>query len=72
MLSLGGFRSLELPKIETVDDDIRTWSALRHAIWAAPGIRFPHRYAKEGESDFLVRGGLELHFQHLAEEEDWF
>ena len=71
-VSLGGFRSLDIPEIETVDDDIQTWSALRHAIWAAPGIRFPHRYAKQGINwDFLVRGGFGATFSALAEEEDW-
>ena len=72
-VGLGGFRSFEMPQIETTDDDIQTWSALRHAIWAAPGFRFPHRYAKDGVNwDFLIRGGFGATFSALAEEEDWF
>ena len=71
-VSLGGFRSFEMPEIETQEDDIQTWSALRHGIWAAPGIRFPHRYAKQGINwDFLFRGGFGASFSELAEKDDW-
>ena len=71
-VSLGGFRSLTMPEIETTEDDIQTWSALRHGIWAAPGLRLPHRYNGEVINwDFLVRGGFGTTFSALAEEEDW-
>ena len=72
-VSLGGFRSLTMPEIETTEDDIQTWSALRHGIWAAPGLRFPHRYNDSAINwDILVRGGFGATFSALAEEEDWF
>jgi hypothetical protein len=71
-VSAGGFRSLDMPEIVFEDDKIDTWVALRHGIWAAPGIRYPHRYAKSGLNwDFLVRGGFGATFTDLANEVDW-
>ena len=71
-VSLGGFRSFTMPEIETNEDDIQTWSALRHGIWAAPGLRFPHRYNDNAINwDFLVRGGFGATFSALAEEDSW-
>lgn len=70
-VSLGAFRSLETPVLPLEEDDAQTWVALRHGIWAAPGLRFPHRYAKEGFNwDFLLRGGFGATFSDLANEED--
>jgi len=71
-MSMGGFRSLEKPEIEFEDDDIDSWVALRHGIWAAPTFRFPHRYAKKGLNwDVLIHTGFGATFSDLANEEDW-
>ncbi len=71
-ISIGGFRSMQESEIIPVDDEIQSWTKLRHAIWAAPGLRFPHRYNKKGINwDFLLRTGFACVFSDLAEEEDW-
>lgn len=71
-VGVGGFRSFEMPEIISEEDNIDTWVALRHGIWAAPGIRYPHRYAKKGLNwDFLLRGGFGATFTDLANEDDW-
>ena len=72
-VSLGGFRSLSMNEIQSQDDDIQSWLALRHGIWAAPSFRYPHRYAKEGLNwDVFLQTGFAATFSELANEEDWF
>ena len=72
-VSVGAFRSTEIPELVVNQDDVNSWIALRHGIWAAPGVRFPHRYAKKGINwDLLLRTGFGVTFSELAEEEDWF
>ena len=71
-ISIGGFRSLQKSEIIADADDIQSWTKLRHGIWAAPGIRFPHRYKKEALNwDFLLRAGFACVFSDLAEDDDW-
>ena len=71
-ISIGGFRSLQKIEIIPDDEDIQTWTRLRHAIWAAPGIRFPHRYKKDSLNwDILLRTGFACIFSDQAEQDDW-
>ncbi|MEC7987386.1 MAG: hypothetical protein VX278_19615 [Myxococcota bacterium] len=71
-ISVGGFRSLQEAEITALEDDIQSWTKLRSGIWAAPGLRFPHRYKKGALNwDFLLRAGFACVFSDLAENEDW-
>jgi len=68
-VSIGGFRSLDIPLAEDYADKI----ALRHGIWAAPSFRFPHRYSKTRINwDVFLQTGFAATFSELTEEEDWF
>ena len=71
--SIGGFRSLSEVELEPTEEDPQSWIALRHAIWAAPSFRVPHRYRKRGiEWDILLNAGFGITFSDVAKEEDWF
>ena len=71
--SIGGFRSFDEAELQTAEDNPQSWIALRHAIWAAPSFRIPHRYNKSGiEWDVLLNAGFGITFAEVANEQDWF
>ena len=71
-IGIGAFRSLQLSEIVVDEADIQTWTKLRHSIWAAPGLRFPHRYKKNSINwDILIRTGFACVFSELGEKDDW-
>ena len=54
--------------------DTRTgdWVKMRHALWAAPGMRIPHRYGDGITWDVFVRAGFGVVWsQDLSADYDW-
>ena len=71
-MSIGTFQSIQKSDLKPDRENVQTWTALRSGIWAAPGLRFPHRYKKKSINwDLLLRTGFACIFADLAEEEDW-
>ncbi len=46
------------PNIDARNDDPRDWYTLRHGIYAAPGLRIPHRYSDGINWDVVGRAGF--------------
>ena len=72
-VNVGGFRSLS----ETEFDEVETENQLklRHGVWAAPGIRLPHRYNKGKNAlnwDLFLRTGFGCFFNDVADKPDAF
>ena len=72
-VNIGAFRSLSEPEFEGegVDDQIK----LRHGVWAAPGLRLPHRYSKSKNAinwDVFLRTGFGCFFNDVADKPDAF
>jgi len=59
-VDIGTFVSVQPPpEIEVVfGDDPGNWIVMRHAFWAAPGIRIPHSYGPGIRWDIMLRGGF--------------
>ena len=71
-IGIGGFRSFTEGELQAIDENPQTWAALRHGIWAAPGLRIPHRYKKKGINwDLLFNVGFGVSFSDVAEQTDW-
>ena len=72
-LNIGGFRSLS--DLEFEGEELKDQLKLRHGIWAAPGIRFPHRYNKGVNAinlDLVARAGFGCFFIAVADKPDAF
>ena len=72
-VNIGAFRSLSEAEYE--GDELRDKIKLRHGVWAAPGIRLPHRYKKSKNAinwDLFLRTGFGCFFNDLADKPDAF
>ena len=66
-INMGGFRTITPPLGDTDSDSEQDWVTMRHAIWAAPGWRIPHRYKENSINwDIIARGGFACVFSSDA------
>ena len=71
-VNIGGFRGLNNGEVESIAGDPKSYIKIQHGLWAAPGLRFPHRYKKDAINwDVIVRGGFGCLFADAAGGEDW-
>ena len=74
-INIGTFFSIVDREYNIDEEDASTWISLNTGIYAAPGIRFPHRY-KSGPNavnwDVLFRTGFACISSQNAFGSDWF
>ena len=71
-INIGGFRGLTNVDAEPIEGEPKSYVQLQHGLWAAPGIRFPHRYKKDAINwDVIVRGGFGCLFADATGGDDW-
>ena len=74
-VDVGGFMTAFSPELsapsaeETVTSD---WVRMRHSLWAAPGVRIPHRYGEGINWDVFFRAGFGVVWsEDLSADSDW-
>ena len=71
-INIGAFRGFSDSDYTATREDPQSWLRMRHGLWAAPGLRFPHRYKKNAINwDFLVRTGFGCIFSDVSGADDW-
>jgi hypothetical protein len=74
-INIGAFTSFSDREYEIDEEDASSWISLNNGIYAAPGIRFPHRYKSDKNAlnwDLLFRTGFACVSSNNAFEENWF
>ena len=74
-INVGTFFSLIDRKYTIDEEEPSSLISLRNGIYAAPGLRFPHRYKSERDAlnwDILFRTGFACVSSQNALEENWF
>ena len=71
-IDIGGFFSVnDTEGISPVEDDAKSYALPRHALYATPGWRIPHRYKEDGLNwDVLIRAGFGAMFTKDLSVED--
>ena len=71
-IDIGGFFSVnDTSEIFPVEDDSQSYALPRHALYATPGWRIPHRYNEDGLNwDVVVRAGFGAMFTKDLSVED--
>ena len=59
-IDIGGFFSVnDIEGISPIEDDAKSYVVPRHALYATPGWRIPHRYSENGLNwDVIIRTGF--------------
>lgn len=72
-INMGGFVSTPVHYGEVESRDEQDWVLLNHGLWAAPGLRIPHRYGKGAMNwDIIGRAGFACVFTTDAFRDDLY
>lgn len=72
-INMGGFVSVPARYGDSESRDEQDWVVLNHGLWAAPGLRIPHRYGSGNINwDLVGRAGFACVFTTDAHREDLY
>ena len=74
-INVGAFISVSDREYKIDDEDATSWVSLSNGIFAAPGVRFPHRYKTDKNAwnwDVIMRTGFACVSSDNAYNENWF